>query len=534
METTPELITFGEIDFTDANLLNRPPYRLRRSPIIVTLPNVNISVVDIQKFMETGMNVARLRTSHITRGDKIKLLGKVDKAAAALCGKHAVLDWPTASCIELKTSIVRTGILQDGESHIFLKEGNPVILTCNLEEYDKCNEKRIFVDIPELITEITVGTEISIAQDEIIMNCKQIIDENSIKCVISKGGQLKSLYHVSAKGRKRTRPVVTKKDLQIIKFALEYQVDMIIINYVQKVETLKKIKQYIGTRVKRPLLIAGLCTAEGLENIDDLIVESDGIMFSREFLTYELDRSQKNRMCQLQKWVGAKCQKAGKPYYISGGVFKEALSDGIFCNREISDVTNAILDGATGFAIKASENVEYILRAIKALNDVCCAVEPLAFTKSSFIRILDEMKMPLNAAEASVMACATAANQTKSRVIVLPTVTGRTARSLLWLKPCCIIIAVSERTRTTRLLSSYRCVVPLLYHAQAHKEYYKAVEARVQFAIEYAVKKDWLVYGDNYVTLQKGSESSSFCDTVKIWRVTVSRKALVVCLDDEN
>lgn len=71
--------------------------------------------------------------------------------------------------------------------------------------------------------------------------------------------------------------------------------------------------------------------------------------------------------------------------------------------------------------------------------------------------------MPVNAAEASALSCAAVANQTNSRVIVLPTVTSRTAKVLLYLRPCCIIITVSNSTRTTRLLNTYRCVVPLMY-----------------------------------------------------------------------
>lgn len=71
--------------------------------------------------------------------------------------------------------------------------------------------------------------------------------------------------------------------------------------------------------------------------------------------------------------------------------------------------------------------------------------------------------MPVNAAEASALSCAIVANQCNARVVVIPTVTGRTAKILMWLRPSCLIITVSTKKGTTRLLQTHRCVVPLIY-----------------------------------------------------------------------
>lgn len=75
--------------------------------------DANITPVDIQKMMEAGMNVARFKMSHTTRGEKQKILGKVDKAALALSKKHGLTDWPIATCVDLKTCIVKTGLLKE-------------------------------------------------------------------------------------------------------------------------------------------------------------------------------------------------------------------------------------------------------------------------------------------------------------------------------------------------------------------------------------------------------------------------------------
>ncbi|KOB64150.1 Pyruvate kinase [Operophtera brumata] len=145
-----------------------------------------------------------------------------------------------------------------GQDFIIIKEGTEVTLTYNLTEYNKCNASRIFVDSPNLVADMKVGTEITVDQGEIIMRCEAVIDDNSLQCIVTKTGKLKSLCIVCGRGVNRTTPYVTKQDLHMVKFALEYQV-------------------------------------------------SDAIMLSREFLAYELEASAVNRMMQIQKWVGAKC-----------------------------------------------------------------------------------------------------------------------------------------------------------------------------------------------------------------------------------
>ncbi|KAM3967340.1 uncharacterized protein ACR2FA_011681 [Aphomia sociella] len=431
------------------------------------------------------MNVARLRVSHMTKGDKIRLLGKMEKATKACCQKYGVLDWPVATCIDLKTCIVRTGILEENTNYINIKCNTKIILSYELSIYDKCNDYKIFVDNPFLTVDVKVGMEISIGQDEIVVQCIEIIDDKSIRCVVIKDGDLYNMSYVSVRGAKYSRPLLTEKDIQIIKFALEYQ-------------------------------------------------ESDGILLSREFLPYELDNSKKYRMNQIQKWVGAKCQLVGKPYYISGGVFQDALLKGDFRENEIGDITNALLDGASGFVLKDCEDVDLVIATVKAMNEVCCYIEPLTTSKTNFLRITDELKPPINAAQACVLTCAMVANQTNTRVVIIPTVTGQTAKALLWMTPSCLVITVSSKTRVTRLLHTYRCVIPLKYTGYTSNKEYNVVEAKVQFAVEYAVKRGWLQYGDTYITLQRGAEDSSFCDMVRIWKVTIAKKALVKCAEHDE
>lgn len=114
-------------------------------------------------------------------------------------------------------------MIQENE-HVIIKEGNQVTLIYALEEYNKCNGNKIFIDSPYLSKDIKVGTDISIDQDEIILNCKRILDDKTIKCFVVKGGKLTSLCLVSIRNNENPTALITKNDFDIIKFAQEYQV----------------------------------------------------------------------------------------------------------------------------------------------------------------------------------------------------------------------------------------------------------------------------------------------------------------------
>ncbi|CAH0702878.1 unnamed protein product [Spodoptera exigua] len=292
------------------------------------------------------------------------MIKKFGKAASFLAAKYGLYEWPYSTSIELKTSMVQSGILEENNSEeqvseIWIEENSEVILTNEVSQFDKCNKSQIFVDDPYLISDVTVGMEINIDRDEIIMVCTDK-HEKSVQCTVTKGGYLQNFAHVFMRGAILTRPSISKTDLHMIKFALEYQMDMLIVNYPRNVETITKIKKTIGTKHKRPLIIAGISTQEGYMNIDEIV-------------------------------------KAGKPFYVSGWIFNEILTTGIASTREISDVTNAILKGATGLCLHETTDMNNVFEAIKSLNNLCCNVEPLCTDKSEFWDLMsryDAMELP--------------------------------------------------------------------------------------------------------------------------------------------
>lgn len=109
------------------------------------------------------------------------------------------------------------------QTFIVLKEHSHVTLTYDTAEFDKCNEHRIFVDNPYIVADAVLGMEISIRQDRIILKVTEIT-KDSVKCVVTREGILYNMDPVCMIGASRSRPLITKKDLELAKFAVEYQV----------------------------------------------------------------------------------------------------------------------------------------------------------------------------------------------------------------------------------------------------------------------------------------------------------------------
>ncbi|XP_061710875.1 uncharacterized protein LOC133520458 isoform X3 [Cydia pomonella] len=429
-QMTAELKNIDFSTLTDKDILDDRLFKRRRSVIMATLANSVVTAVDVQKLMEAGLNVARFRMSHQSTKDNIKLLGKIKTATANCCQKYGVLNWPLATCIDLKNRTVKTGILEQDVPYIILKKDMEVQLTCDVSYINKCNTSKIFVDNPNLASEVPVGMEIAIDADEIGLVCTEIVNSKTIKTVVVKTGRLRDICGVCFRCLKTTRPFVTKRDSAVIKFVVENQVDAIILNHVEDKEGIKTVKKCISKKIRRPIILCSISTERAIDNLDEILKESDGIILLREFLPYEMSTTYKYRLNSMQKWVVAKCQQAGKPIFLSGGVMQSAVRYGVTKCNEIADVTNAILDGVSGFILKDCENIDNTIESVKLLDDICRTVEPYTCTKNSFWRLTNQYLMPVNAAEASVMSCVALANQSNAQVIILPTVTGRTAKAL--------------------------------------------------------------------------------------------------------
>ncbi|XP_068631429.1 pyruvate kinase-like [Battus philenor] len=506
----------------------KQPYRL--TPFIVTFCSTSVSSIDMENFIEMGLRIIRFKITNLTRSDRIMLLAKFKQAMKLFCEKFDVPSWPIAICIDLPNACIKTGYfgaikLQDSNNRrVNFEENSIVELTCDPKLWNKCSRNRLFMDDPYSFKMITPGKEITVGCGKVILNCIEVLNEQTIKCKTIQGGTLGDVEFVCIRGITHLKPPLSRYDLSMIEFAKEFKLNIIIMNFVRRRKTLDKVKELFKNS-PMPYIVSTICEQEGLDNIDAIIEASDGIILAREFMAYEIVN--KYQMIGIQNQLSAKCRQRGKPFFVSGNVLEDSLSKGILLDRDLTDITNAALDG-TGFVLRHLENPANILIAMNVLHSVSKSVESLQ-REQSFWRVLDEIRMPVNAAEACCLACALAAKQSNSRVILVPTVTGSTARILSHIAPEVIILTISSNSFVARKLQLLRGIIPLIYNEQSKLDFEDDMNSRVAYAINYCVKYNILKYLETYVLLRRTSVYSAFADHLSVRTVTSQTSSAWSC-----
>ncbi|XP_013138681.1 PREDICTED: pyruvate kinase-like [Papilio polytes] len=499
-------------------------YRL--TPFIITFSDAGLTSIDMENFIEMGLRIIRFTMSKLTHNDKITLLAKFREACKVYCSKYGVDNWPIAISIDVPNACIKTGSLNNelGVDEIILEDNSMINVTCNKKYWNKCSKDIIFMDDPFTFPSIKLGTEITLGCGKVVMFCIQIINKETIKCKIVQGGRLSELEAFCVRGVRHVKPPLSNYDLKMIDFAKEHKLDIIIMNSVRYPITLTRVRKLFKNH-RVPHIISTICEQEGLDNIDDIIEMSDGIILAREFLAYEIVNQY--RMVAIQKQISGKCKLRGKPFFVSGNILEESLKKGIITDRDLYDITNTAMDN-TGFILKELHDPSHLLVAMDILDSVCRSVESTN-RDADFWRILDELKMPVNAAEACCQACALVARQTKSKVIIVPTVSGKTARCLSHIAPEVTIFTITSNPATARKLQLYRGILSIIYNANKDQSFEEAMGDRVNFAVCYCITRNMLNYKDTYVVLRRSTMYCAYPDNLSVGTVNTKSHTVLQC-----
>ncbi|XP_075971966.1 uncharacterized protein LOC142973828 [Anticarsia gemmatalis] len=491
--------------------------RYRTTPIITTFYDTRLTEYDIKNFVENGLRIVRFRMILITQDDRIKWIKLLEKAAAAFCEKYDINYWPIALSIDIPNVCIQSGFLDEEikEPSVLLKEGTIVKVTSDPKYITKCSAKTIFINDPYTLPTITPGTEINLQFGRTVLICTEVIDKKTIMCKVTVGGELSDVEIVCIRGVKLLRPALSKKDLEIIEFAKEYKLDMVTINSIRYTKTLTRIKEMFKGH-HMPLFLSTICEEEGLENIDDIIAESDGVILAREFL--EASITNPSQLLKIQMQISAKCKARGVPFYISGNILERSISVGEVLDHDLNDITNTVLQGS-GFMLRMYNDSQNIGLALGLLNEICGNVEPGLIDSAEFWRVFEELRIPVNAAEACAQACILTAKVANSRVLVVLTVTGGTVHLLNHMSDNFNMIAVTTKPVVARRLLLYPGVMPIVYDKPSLSQWNVEMMSRVRYAVDHAVKFKILRYGDQFIVLRKSSPYSSFCDQMSVLKV---------------
>ncbi|MFQ6065767.1 MAG: pyruvate kinase [bacterium] len=417
----------------------------RRTKIVCTIGPATRSSKLVEELIREGMDVARLNFSHGSYEEHSLAMEYIRKACLKLAKPVAILQ-------DLGGPKIRTGLIQ--KEPVFLKEGTTFTLTTRHVPGD---EREVSITYPLLAQKVRSGRTILLADGSLELKVEEVTSTD-VKCRVIKGGRLTSQQGINLPEVSLEIPPLSEKDQKDLLFGIKHKLDFIGISFVGEAEDILQVRKILKEKGEEEIsLIAKIEKREALNNIDEIIGASDGIMIARGDLGVEIPLQE---VPLVQKEIIKKCNLMGKPVITATQMLESMIENPRPTRAEVTDIANAIFDGTD--AIMLSEETalgKYPVESAMMMNKIALETENCL----DYERILQERALSVKATVPDAISHATCeiAQDLKAAAIVTFTFSGSTARMVARYRPRVPIIARSPKETTVRKLALSWGVYPL-------------------------------------------------------------------------
>ncbi|MFP4568329.1 MAG: pyruvate kinase [Candidatus Woesearchaeota archaeon] len=324
--------------------------RDKNTKIVATISDMQCDTDFLKKLYDAGMNVVRLNTAHQDIDGTTKTINNIREVS----NKLAIL-------LDTKGPEIRTTNI---DTPINVEENETIQITGNL---DFKKNKTIYVNYTNFHKEIPLGAKILINDGEILFEVIKI-NEESIDCQVKNNGKVKNKKTINVPSVHLKLPTITQKDKEFIDFAIANNLDFIAHSFVRNRNDVLAVRQILDKQKSKIKIIAKIENREGYENIDEIIEVADGIMVARGDLGVEVLASE---VPLMQKSMIATCLKHSKPVIVATQMLESMINNPRATRAEISDVANAILDGADAVMLSGETAYgKYPLDAVRTMSEI--------------------------------------------------------------------------------------------------------------------------------------------------------------------
>jgi len=438
--------------------------KFRKTKVICTIGPASDSDQTIEKLALAGMDVARLNFSHGSHRQHAARIEAIRRLSSRLGLPLAILQ-------DLPGPKIRTGSLRDGK--VLLRDNQDFILTSRNVAGD---EHRVSVSLPSLPTDVAAGDAIFLNDGSIKL---EVVSTTSseVKCRVVAGGVLTPRRGVNIPGVTLSVSSVTDEDFKHLLFGLEHEVDFVALSFVGGASDVLRAREFLRAKGADLPLIAKIEKREAVENIDAIIAAADGIMVARGDLGVEIPL---RRVPLVQKEIISKCNRVGRPVIVATQMLESMVHSPFPTRAEVSDVANAILDGAD--AVMLSEETaagEYPEEAALMMTGVAAE----AGAALPYRHILSEKMETVipQADDAISYAACSIAEQLGAAAILAYTTSGSTAQRVAKYRPQAPILAITPSEVVTRRLALFWGVYP--YQVREYTSVEEAFDEGVRLVI---------------------------------------------------
>jgi len=448
---------------------------MRKTKIVCTIGPATKEVETLKKLILEGMNVARINFSHGSYESQKVYIENVKKA-------REELNMPVALLLDTQGPEIRTGVLE--QMPVELKADDVFTL---VNDDIVGNKERVSVTYKELYKDINVGTQILIDDGKIELEVIEIKDKDVV-CKVTNGGFLGNRKSINLPGTHVNLPSLKEKDVQDLKDGCMADFDFIAASFVRNAQDVKLIRKVLDENGGKDIkIISKIENQEGIDNLDEIIEISDGIMVARGDLGVEIPYYE---VPIMQKKFIQKCNNAGKMVITATQMLDSMTENPNPTRAEVSDVANAIFD-VTGAIMLSGESAmgKYPVKCVETMNKIATAVEENIKYWKRYTRRehdLKDMNYEFNLSHSVT----STAMEMQAKAIFAYTQTGNTPRMVASFLPSCPIYAITNNEKTYRQLSLCWDTTPILI-----KDKTKPNDV-ISAGIEEAKKKGYVQEGD--------------------------------------
>lgn len=471
---------------------------MRKTKIICTLGPAIDDDAMLRKMMENGLDCARLNFSHGSHEEHLGRIERVKRIRKEI-GKHIPI------LLDTKGPEIR---LRKFENDSVVVEQGQLFTLYSDERLGNCDG--VSITYSKLASFLSVGTKILIDDGKVEIEVERIEGENLV-CKVNNGGKLSNNKSINIPGCSIDMPYISEKDKSDILFGIENDVDFIAASFVRTKEDVIELRKLLndngGEEIK---IISKIENMQGVENIDDIVSLSDGIMIARGDMGVELPYTM---LPKIQKDIIKKCFRAGK-YVVTATQMLESMTKSPRPTRaEVSDIANAIYDGTTGIMLSGESAAgDYPVESVSTMENIAKSTEDVIRYESRFEK--SQLFLGNDPLNAICKAATDASYCLGAKVIVSLSRNGRTPKLLSNYRPQCPVIGAVLNEKACRQLNLAWNVKPVL----AEEKY--STDELLNSGIKTAIKENMAGLGDTIVLTCSAAVGDTTTDLMKIHVIT--------------
>lgn len=412
----------------------------RQTKIVATLGPASSDPAVLERMIAAGMNVVRVNFSHGSAQEHIDRVALVREIASRMGRDIAVM-------ADLQGPKIRVGTFATGSTN--LVNGGQFILDARCKEG---NDERVGLDYPELVEDVKSGDTLLLDDGKIVLQVRKIIN-SEIYCEVKIGGILKNRKGINKMGGGLSAPALTSKDMEDIRTATAFEADYIAVSFPKSGADMYMARELTRASGGHAKMIAKIERCEAIENLEELVKASDGLMVARGDLAVEIGDA---AVPAAQKRLIRVAREHNKLTITATQMMESMIESPVPTRAEVSDCANAVLDGTDAVMLSAETAAgKYPVESIAAMDRTCVEAE-----KSASVTLdADFLNRKFTRVDQSIaMAALFTAHHLGVKAIAALTQSGSTALWMSRLNSGVPIFALTPEEKTRRRLSLYRDV----------------------------------------------------------------------------